>query len=185
MGHRRYFIRKDTKKAGKAKEWIEMEGDEFYRFLHTKEAKARYFIRLKNDGDEDCDVIYMEASDKDFRNWKANDNHQRYYRKYTRGRGYKKVSMSAHADEDGLLVEEVVASGDEMTEELAIRGLQVETLYHAMDLLSNAERKILDMYYWKGMGQQEIAEALNTSQPNIRQRLRRIHKKLAGLMKKF
>ena len=27
-----------------------MEGDEFYRFLHTKEAKARYFIRLKNDG---------------------------------------------------------------------------------------------------------------------------------------
>ena len=171
--------------TGKTKEWIEMDGEDFYRFLASDEARDRRFVRIADNGDDECDVIYMEASDKDFRNWKANDNHQRYYRKYTRGRGYKKVSMSAHADEDGLLVEEVVASGDEMTEELAIRGLQVETLYHAMDLLSNAERKILDMYYWKGMGQQEIAEALNTSQPNIRQRLRRIHKKLAGLMKKF
>ena len=62
MGHRRYFIRKDAKKAGKAKEWIEMEGDEFYRFLHTKEAKGRYFIQLTNDGDTDCDVIHMEVS---------------------------------------------------------------------------------------------------------------------------
>ena len=171
--------------TGKTQEWIEMDGESFYRFLASDEARGRRFVRIANNGDDECDVIYMEASDKDFRNWKANDNHQRYYRKYTRGRGYKKVSMSSHTDEDGLLVEEVVASGDEMTEELAIRGLQVETLHHAMDLLSNAERKILDMYYWKGMGQQEIAEAFNTSQPNIRQRLRRIHKKLAGLMKKF
>ena len=126
--------------TGKTKEWIEMDGESFYGFLASDEAGGRRFVRIANNGDDECDVIYMEASDKDFRNWKANDNHQRYYRKYSRGRGYKKVSMSAHADEDGLLVEEVVASGDEMTEELAIRGLQVETLYHAMDLLSNAER---------------------------------------------
>ena len=112
--------------TGKTKEWIEMDGENFYRFLASDEARGRRFVRIANNGDDECDVIYMEASDKDFRNWKANDNHQRYYRKNTRGRGYKKVSMSAHADEDGLLVEEVVASGDEMTEELSAIATSIE-----------------------------------------------------------
>ena len=168
--------------TGKTKEWIEMDGESFYRFLASDEARGRRFVRIANNGDDECDVIYMEASDKDFRNWKANDNHQRYYRKNTRGRGYKKVSMSAHADEDGLLVEEVVASGDEMTEELAIRGLQVETLYHAMDLLSNAERKILKMYYWESMKLQEIGRSFGTTPQNIYQRLRRVRRKLRRIM---
>ena len=44
MGRRRYFIRKDAKKAGRTKEWIEMDGDEFYRFLRTEDAKGRYLF---------------------------------------------------------------------------------------------------------------------------------------------
>ena len=48
--------------TGKTKEWIEMDGDDFYRFLRTEEAKGRYFIQLANDGDPDCDVIHMEVS---------------------------------------------------------------------------------------------------------------------------
>ena len=39
------------------KEWIEMDGEEFYRFLQTKEAKGRRFIFLSNNGDDECDEI--------------------------------------------------------------------------------------------------------------------------------
>ena len=81
MGHRRYFIRKDVKKAGKVKEWIEMEGDEFYRFLRTEDAKGRYFIQLANDGDPDCDVIHMEVSKPEYLAWRADYDRKQYYRK--------------------------------------------------------------------------------------------------------
>ena len=53
MGRRRCFVRKGTKTTDRTKEWIEMDGDEFYRFLRTEDAKGRYFIQLTNDGDMD------------------------------------------------------------------------------------------------------------------------------------
>ncbi len=76
------------KKAGKVKEWIEMEGDEFYRFLRTEDAKGRYFIQLANDGDPDCDVIHMEVSKPEYLAWRADFDRKQYYRKRNLRHGF-------------------------------------------------------------------------------------------------
>ena len=186
MGHRRYFIRKDVKKAGKVKEWIEMEGDEFYRFLRTEDAKGRYFIQLTNDGDSDCDVIHMEVSKPEYLAWRADYDRKQYYRKRNLRHGFVLVSLSdlsGDMSEKGLTIEDVTGSGAPGTWERAVEEMEVEELQQAISKLSGRDRDLLKMRFWDSMTQQEIADAFNTTQPNIRQRLRRIYKKLAGLMK--
>ena len=185
MGHRRYFIRKDAKKAGKAKEWIEMEGDEFYRFLHTKEAKGRYFIQLTNDGDTDCDVIHMEVSKPEYLAWRADYDRKQYYRKRNLRHGFVLVSLSdpsGDMSEKGLTIEDVTGSGTPGTWELAAEEMEVKELRHAISKLSRKDRELLKMRFWDSMTQQQMAEAVGTSIPGIHKRLKRLYAKLGRLM---
>ena len=186
MGHRRYFVRKDPLDAGKTKMWIEMDGESFYRFLASDEAKGRRFVRIADNGDDECDVIYMEASDKDFRNWKANDNRRLYYKRL-HGRRRKKVSLSEFINEnenEALTFEDVIGSDDELPEDTAVRHMLTGELYAAMERLSAEERELLEMYYWESMKLQEIGRELGTTPQNIYQRLKRINLKLRRSMQK-
>ena len=100
--------------------------------------------------------------------------------------GFILVSLSdpsGDMKEKGLTIEDVTGSGTPGTWERAVEEMEVEELQQAISKLSQGDRELLKMRFWDSMTQQEIAEAYNTTQPNIRQRLRRIYKKLAGLMK--
>ena len=186
MGHRRYFIRKDPENAGMTKEWIEMDGEEFYRFLQTKEAKGRRFIFLSNNGDDECDEIYMEASNKDFMSWKSSDNHQRYYKKKTSGWEQKMLSLSGYVysnDEEGLTLEEVTGSNDELTEETVVRHMEEEELHVAISKLPAKDRELPEMYYWKSLKLQDIGDVFGSTPQNIYKHLKRIKCKLKRFMK--
>ena len=185
MGRRRYFIRKDVKKAGKVKEWIEMEGDEFYRFLRTEDAKGRYFIQLANDGDPDCDVIHMEVSKPEYLAWRADFDRKQYYRKRNLRHGFVLVSLSdlsGDMSEKGLTIEDVTGSGAPGTWELAAEEMEVKELRHAISKLSRKDRELLKMRFWDSMTQQQMAEAVGTSIPGIHKRLKRLYAKLGRLM---
>ena len=185
MGHRRYFIRKDVKKAGKVKEWIEMEGDEFYRFLRTEDAKGRYFIQLANDGDPDCDVIHMEVSKPEYLAWRADFDRKQYYRKRNLRHGFILVSLSdlsGDMSEKGLTIEDVTGSGAPGTWERAVEEMEVEELQQAISKLSGRDRDLLKMRFWDSMTQQQMAEAVGTSIPGIHKRLKRLYAKLGRLM---
>ena len=187
MGHRRYFIRKDPENAGMTKEWIEMDGEEFYRFLQTKEAKGRRFIFLSNNGDDECDEICMEASNKDFMNWKSSDNHQRYYQKKSSGWEHTMLSLSGYVpsnDEEGLTLEEVIVSNAELTEETVIRHMEEEELYGAISKLSAKDRELLEMYYWESLKLQDIGNIFGTTPQSIYKRLVRIKRILKRFMKR-
>lgn len=186
MGHRRYFIRKDPENAGMTKEWIEMDGEEFYRFLQTKEAKGRRFILLSNNGDDECDEICMETSNKDFTSWKSNDNHQRYYKKKASGWEHRLLSLSGYVnaiDEEGLTLEEVIGSNAELTEETVVRHMEEEELHVAISKLPAKDRELLEMYYWKSLKLQDIGNAFGTTPQNIYKRLRQIKRELKRFMK--
>ena len=185
MGRRRYFIRKDIKTAGRSKEWIEMDGDDFYRFLRTEEAKGRYFIQLANDGDPDCDVIHMEVSKPEYLAWRADYDRKQYYRKRNLRHGFVLVSLSdpsGDMSEKGLTIEDVTGSGTPGTWELAAEEMEVKELRHAISKLSRRDRELLKMRFWDSMTQQQMAEAVGTSIPGIHKRLKRLYAKLGRLM---
>ena len=184
MGRRRFFIRKNPGKQEAVKEWIELEGAEFYRFLRTDEAKGRYFIRLGNDGDNECDEIYMEVPKNKYRAWKADENRKLYRRKRNPCR-QKVVSLStsiSSGDDEDLTVEDLVGTDDSVTSDPAIRQIQTASLIRHIAELTPGEKELLRMRYWNCMKQEEIAEELGTSQQNIQQRLNRLERKLARRM---
>ena len=118
--------------------------------------------------------------------WRADFDRKQYYRKRNHRHGFILVSLSdpsGDMKEKGLTIEDVTGSGTPGTWERAVEEMEVEELQQAISQLSGRDRELLKMRFWDSMTQQEIAEAYNTTQPNIRQRLRRIYKKLAGLMK--
>ena len=77
-----------------------MDGDEFYRFLRTEDAKGRYFIQLTNDGDTDCDVIHMEVSKPEYLAWRADYDRKQYYRKRNLRHDSKCRKNSKNPDRD-------------------------------------------------------------------------------------
>ena len=146
-----------------------MDGETFYKFLASEKAGGRRFVRISDNGDDECDVIYMEASDKEFRNWKANDNRRLYYKKL-HSRRRKKVYMSELVKEDdreGLTFEDVIGSDDELPEEAAVRRMLAEELHAAMERLPAEERELLEMYYWESMKLQEIGRPSGRSRPPV------------------
>lgn len=184
MGRKRFFVRKNPGKRETVKEWIEMNGADFYRFLRTDEAKGRHFIRLGNDGDSECDEIYMEVTKKKYRAWKSEENRKRYRQKRNQ-LGQKLISLSdpiGGDDEEELTVEDMIGTDDSETSESAIRRVQVAELDRFIAGLSAEEQRLLEMSYWKRMKQEEIAKVLGIAQPNVHKRLQRIERKLARLM---
>lgn len=162
-----------------------MDGDEFYRFLRTEDAKGRYFIQLTNDGDPDCDVIHMEVSEPEYLTWRSDYDRKQYYRKRNIRHGFVLVSLSdpsGDMSEKGLTIEDVTGSGTPGTWELAAEEMEVKELRHAISKLSQRDRELLKMRFWDSMTQQQMAEAVGTSIPGIHKRLKRLYAKLGRLM---
>ena len=44
-----YLVKKNPESKKENTEWMQMSGEEFYRFTHSEEGKGRYFIHLTDD----------------------------------------------------------------------------------------------------------------------------------------
>lgn len=89
-------------------------------------------------------------------------------------KGRRSLPMSAFDDEDGnnLLVDSL-ASHLPTPLENAEQSLLARLLNGAMEKLSPAYRKVLDLYYKKGLNFREIAESLNEPLHTVKSRHRR------------
>ena len=81
--YKRYFRMKDPRCKPNEIEWIEMTGNEFYRFVNSPEGRGRHFI--------DMDDVVLEASESEVRSFKAEKNHSYYIQAQEEG-----WSMRAH-----------------------------------------------------------------------------------------
>ena len=73
-----YLVKKNPESKKENTEWLQMNGEELYRFTHSEEGKGRYFIHLTDDVGYEADEIYIEAGYEEFCSWKQEDNRHRY-----------------------------------------------------------------------------------------------------------
>ena len=73
-----YLVKKNPESKKENTEWMQMSGEEFYRFTRSEEGKGRYFIHLTDDVGYEADEIYIEAGYEEFYSWKQEDNRHRY-----------------------------------------------------------------------------------------------------------
>ena len=184
MGRKRYFIKKNPETWEAEKEWIEMNGREFYQFISSDAAKGRYYALLGNACSDESDEIIMEDNKEEYKKSESENNRRKYCRRLNgliQGFIYLGSSVSGEEGES-LTYEEVTGTEGDVTGDEAIARIQVMELRQAIETLPSEEQEMLKLYYWERKKQEEIADSLGFTQQNIQKRLMHIRKKLAELM---
>lgn len=91
--------------------WLQMNGQEFYKFLHSEEGKERYFIHLVDDISYGAD-IYIEASRTEYQAWKKEENRRICLKNWRKKKTI--LSLDGTVRESGLFFADIV--GDDFAD---------------------------------------------------------------------
>lgn len=174
--YKRYFRKKDPSCKPERIEWIEMNGSEFYRFVNSTEGQGRYFIDM---GD-----VVLEASESDFRNFKAEKNHRYYIQ--AQEENWTTLSLYAIEDKNGCSGEEAVRDNTQDVEAEAILRMERRALQVALYQLDEESRLLIYALYLadERKTERDIAQKLGVSQNAINKQKKKILQKLKFLVVK-
>lgn len=175
--HKKFFRKKDPTCNSKDIEWIEMSGNEFYRFVTSTEGEKHHFIDM---GD-----VVLESSEAQARKYREELNHSYYIRTYSEG--HAPLSLYSVEDRNGCSGEEVAIDESQDVEYEAIMRMDAQALYAALAQLDPVSCElILSLYLSKNRKtEKELAEEEGGSQAAINKRKKKILKTLKFLVIKI
>jgi len=173
----RYFRKKDINTEGASTCWIEMSGQEFYKFVNSAEGVGRHFIFMDDD-------IVIEANDQQFREWVTEKNHSDYLRRCENG--IETVSLYSDIMSECGSGEELICDPVDIEEEI-VKKLRCQALRAAMAELSSENYYLLQKLYFEKnrASERDLAKEFGISQPAIHRRKKKILKNLKLLVIKF
>lgn len=133
----RYFRKKDPVGSPDAVEWIEMSGQEFYRFVTDPQNKNRYFHNM---GD-----VVLECTEAEYKKFKVEDDHSSYISEQEEG--VTILSLDAWDQPDLLNAINMLADTDIDVEEHAIQNIMKQELRKALQSLSQQDAWIIEELY--------------------------------------
>ncbi len=164
--YKRFFWMKDPKCKLEQIEWVEMTGQEFYRFINSPEGQGRHFI--------DMDDVVLEASETDARSFKAEKNHSYYIQ--AQEEGWSTLSIYAIEDEYGCSGEEVVRDETQDVEAEVIMRIERKALLSALSHLDTESRRVIHALYLADVRktERELAQERGVSQVAIHKQKKKI-----------
>lgn len=126
---------------------------------------------------------YYEEVDKDLYlkvkrpEWRHNKNRQRTYQAMEKD-GVQEISIEENIENFDL---EIDSSVD--VEEEAIKILEIEALNEALNSLSEEERKIIQLIFFKEFKERKVAEIIGISQASVNIKKKKILEKLKNELK--
>jgi len=168
---KKYFIWKDPACNGVDIEWVELNGKAFYDLLKKPESDGRRFIRLGNDICPSADVLYIEATEAQYKDWYAEYCRHKYLRFWSKGRSA--LSLDALLDEEGpCSLHELVADIGAEFEEDVLQEACERQLVVAMEALTAVRRKAIELKYfiYPTKSDAEIAAMLGISRKGFADR---------------
>lgn len=167
---KKYFVWKDPACGGADIEWTELSGQEFYAMMSKPENKCRRFIRLGNDICSEDDVLTIEATETEYRDWKREQNAHEYLKRCAVGIDITSLENTPDdAEVDSL--NEIIADTRVNVERTAWTNVITQMLEGALDSLTDDERRIISAIYFEGMTSKELGQMLGVSQPTAYRRL--------------
>ncbi len=182
---KRYLIWKGQVLAGASPEWLEISGAEFFRLFNSPANKGRFFIVLDNDICTEADVLYMEATEEQYRSWYKENCHHLYLKKFQPKKGL--LSLDAPIIDDELSsLHDIVADISVDIEAEAIGSVLQTLLPAALNTLSDLGKEaiLLKYYQYPDLSDREIAEKLGIAEKAFVKRKDRALKKIADFLKK-
>lgn len=173
---KRYFRKKEPNCRKEDVEWIEMTGQEFYRFVKKPENKNRYFI--------DMDDVVLEVTDAEARWYRAEKDHSDYLK--AQEEKWSILSIYALEDETECTGEEIIEDVSQNVEWEAIRAIEIDELRAALARIDSKSYALIHALYLAEQRKTErtLAREYGVSQIAIHKRKKKILKKLNSWLSK-
>ena len=178
-----YLVKKNPESKKENTEWMQMSGEEFYRFTHSEEGKRRYFIHLTDDIGYEADEIYIEAGYEEFYSWKQEDNRHRYLADCAKDTMIISSDVPVTGGEELLLIDTIQDESISI-DEMIVHKEMLKKLREALASLSSDEVAIIQTLYFSGciITEAEAGKHLGISQQTFHYRKKKIFSKLAKFL---
>ena len=174
---RKYLVWKNPACNGKNVEWLELTGKEFCIMMTSSENKERRFIRLGNDICPEADIIFAEATEVQYKDWKQVQNAHAYLSKVNGT--YETVSLDYPiGNTEAVSLYEIIADEASNVEQEATADLLKEKLRLGLKCLSREDVGILFELYVIGKSITQLSKERGVSHQAISKRVSRILSKL-------
>ena len=178
-----YLVKKNPESKKENTEWMQMSGEEFYRFTHSEEGKGRYFIHLTDDVGYEADEIYIEAGYEEFYSWKQEDTRHRYLADCAKDTMIISSDVPVTGGEELLLIDTIQDESISI-DEMIVHKEMLKKLREALASLSSDEVAIIQTLYFSGriVTEAEAGKRLGMSQQAFNYRKKKIFSKLAKFL---
>ena len=119
---RRYFRKKDPAAQESNPEWIEMSGQEFYRFITSPAGRGCFFI--------DMEDVVIEAPKETYEEWRREQSRKNYRQNQAAKIGVKVLSLNSDEISERGSGVDVIPDETVHVEEDAILSSEIRDLYH-------------------------------------------------------
>lgn len=174
---KKYFVWKDPACNGKDIEWIELNGRAFYDLLKQPGNKDRRFVRLGNDVCPDADVIFMEATEIQYLEWRKEQNAHVYLSR--NNAAYGVVSLDCpFGNQEGESLHDIIAGKNTKVEEAAVESLLCGYLRDVFGQLALDEQALLMDIYADEMTIAQVAREKGVSRQAVSKRVQKLVRKI-------
>ena len=169
---RRYFRKKDPAAQESNPEWIEMSGQEFYRFITSPAGRGCFFI--------DMEDVVIEAPKETYEEWRREQSRKNYRQNQAAKIGVKVLSLNSDEISERGSGADVIPDETVHVEEDAILSSEIHDLHAALSQLDPVSYGLIHSYYLAEdhKTESQIAEELGVSQSAVHKQKKKILKNL-------
>ncbi len=182
---KKYLIWKTNGMERNPNEWVEVSGNDFFCLFNSPESKGRFFIVLDNDICADADVLYIEATEEQYKEWYKENCHHLYLKRFQPKNGL--LSLDALMTENELSsLHEIVADTGVDIESQVVHSELLALLPDVLRTLNDLGKEaiFLKFFQYPELSDREIAEKIGIAEKAFVKRKDRALKKIATIIKK-
>lgn len=179
----KYLVWQNPSCNGKNIHWCEMNARGFFHFLNSDESNGRRFIMLDNDICPEADVIFIEATEQQYKEWYKDNCRHRYLNRLMPKSGSLSLDMTL-SDNEIMSFHELVADVGVDVEHAAVIAAMINMLPHAISTLTQFLKEAIMLKYFKypDKSDREIAETIGV---NVEVFIKRRQRAIADLQNFF
>lgn len=181
----KYLVWKDSACNGQNVEWLEMNGRDFFRFLSSAESSGRHFIMLDNNICREADVIFVEATEDQYKAWNTDYCHYCYVNRALPKAGLLSLDISLD-DKELSSLHEFIADVNVDVEQAVVKTMLLNMLPYAISTLNGIRKEAIMLKYCKfpDKSDREISEILGIEEKAFVKRKDRAINDLRSFFKK-
>lgn len=175
----KYYIWKDPNCNGTNPDWIEISGTQFYALGKDKTQK-RYFKRIDDGVEDGADVLIMETTYEEYKDWHKKQESKR--RKKKRQEQYKPhIALDDLVSGTEFTYNEVIPDTSENVEDEVLTNIENAMLREIIASLSDEEKQIFNIVkqaIGKQTSERQICREMGVDREEFRYKREKIFKKI-------